>query len=437
MGEHVKIGRKIKQFWTPQFGSAARCEKPGGVGPMIRTSAVIVAGFLLVTSAAYVRALEAPPTADAATVLGSQSRGSNYQITAPVASDGLLQIFTVDSTYGQFTVGGRQLLNRRLGELAAMAALEKLSKSDVFVQSLAKSATSPVKFGRDLLVNPFGTVKQTVTGVSDAFGKVGAGVANPGQDPDGLASSALGVSTAKRQLAAELGVDPYTDFKPLASKLDEIATTVALGGLAPKAAFSAIGGGVGMAISWSGTAEGVRALVRDKTPAQLVEQNRQWMRNMGVDDRTAHAFLENDFYTLTDKTRLVSALNSLGQIGNRAVYIQRAATANYRDLAYFLVRRAEMIAEYQRASRGAVVQFVSAGGFPVNLLVNGRVLIVAPIDMLSWTDTPFKALAAISSGLRSGGRARPVDLRITGVATPEAQKELRGLGWTLAERTSH
>ena len=50
------------------------------------------------------------------------------------------------------------------------------------------------------------------------------------------------MSSAKRQLAAELGIDPYTDFKPLADKLDETATTMALGGLAPKAVFTAIGG---------------------------------------------------------------------------------------------------------------------------------------------------------------------------------------------------
>ena len=329
-------------------------------------------------------------------------RGENYEIVSPVRSDGLLQLFTVNSTYGRFTVAGRQLLNRRVNELSALANLERLNQTELFTQSLAKSAASPVRLGLDLLKNPFGTVEQTVSGVTEAFGKVTAGVANPGRDPDNIAASAIGVSSAKRQLAAELGVDPYTDFKPLADKLDETATTMALGGLAPKAAFTAIGGVTGTALSYTTSAEGMRALIRDKTPAQLVELNRQRLKQIGANERTIAAFLDNKFYTPADQTRLVDALNGLGRIKNRAVYVERAAGAHHRDLAFFLVRRAEMIANYQRTSGGMVVEFASANGFPVNLLADGRALIVAPIDALSWSETPLQALAAISSGVRAG-----------------------------------
>jgi hypothetical protein len=281
------------------------------------------------------------------------------------------------------------------------------------------------------LKNPFGTVEQTVSGVSDAFGKIGSGLSNPGADPDGLAASAIGVSSAKRQLAAELDVDPYTDFKPLADKLNDVATTIALGGLGPKAAFSLIGGGVGMAISYSSTAEDVRNLVRDKTPSQLFEHNAQLLRAMGVSDRTAAAFLDNDFYTLTDQTRIVTALHALGKVANRSVFIERAAGVHARDLAFFLVRRSEMIADYQRASGGQIVGFVSAGGFPVNIRADGRALMIAPIDLLAWSATPLQALAAISSALRSEGRGEAVELHISGTVTPRAQSALQSMGWTV------
>ena len=58
-----------------------------------------------------------------------------------------------------------------------------------------------------------------------------------------------------------------------------------------------------------------------------------------------------------------------------------------------------MIANYQRANGGMVVEFASANGFPVNLLADGRALILAPIDLLSWSETPLQALAAISTGV--------------------------------------
>lgn len=382
-------------------------------------------------------AIEAPPTANASAVLGAAAAGTNYQVAPLVRSDGFLEIFTVQSSVGTFTVSGRQLLNRRINELHAIAALDKLSKTDLFAQSLVKSAASPVKFGIDLLRNPFGTVEQTVSGVTDAFGKIGASAANPGGDPDNLAASAIGVSTAKRQLAAKLNVDPYTDFKPLSDKLNDIATTMALGGLGPKAAFSLIGGGVGMALSYSSTADGVRDLVRDKTPAQLIEINTQRLRAMGIDDRTAHAFLASDFYTITDQTRLIEALRQLGSVGNRSVFVERAAAVNARDLAFFLVRRAEMIADYQKANGGAIKQFVSANGFPVNTLANGHALIIAPIDLLAWSPTPLQALAAISSGLRANGKDNKVELRISGSATPAARVALKGMGWTISEAKSN
>jgi hypothetical protein len=382
-------------------------------------------------------AIETPPTANASAVLGILAKGGNYQVAPLVRSDGFLEIFTVQSTVGTFTVSGRQLLNRRINELNAIAALDKLSKTDLFTQSLVKSAASPVKFGIDLLRNPFGTVDQTVSVVTDAFGKIGAGATNPGGDPDSLAASAIGVSAAKRQLAAKLDVDPYTDFKPISDKLNDIATTMALGGLGPKAAFSLIGGGVGMALSYSSTADGVRDLVRDKTPAQLIEFNTQRLRAMGVDDKTAHAFLANDFYTITDQTRLIEALRQLGNVGNRSVFVERAADVNARDLAFFLVRRAEMIADYQKANGGAITQFVSANGFPVNILANGQAVIIAPIDLLAWSPTPLQALAAVSSGLRSNGKDNNVELRISGSATPGERLALKGMGWTVLEAKSN
>lgn len=410
--------------------------------PSTKRSAPIRAGtaFLLVAAVLSVGvlrpdalALEAPPVSDAASILGERVRGANYEIAGPVRSDGILQIFTVDSKYGRFVVSGRELLDRRIHELYAIAALEQLNETELFAKSLAKSATSPVKLGIDLLRNPFGTIEQTVSGVGEAFAKVKSGVSNVGSDPDSLVASAVGISTAKRQFAAELGVDPYTDFRPLADKLDEVASASALGGLAPKIAFSAIGGAAGTALSYSSSAEGVRALLRDKTPAQLMEINRDRLRKMGVSEATIQNFLENDFYTLSDRTRLVDALAGMSQVRNRAVYVDRAAAAYRRDLAYFLVRRAELIADYQRVAKGMVVEFVSVQGFPLNFLADGRALFLAPIDELAWSETPIQAVSALTEGLRSTVKTRKLELRITGRVTPAAREALTGMGWTVVE----
>ena len=136
---------------------------------------------------------------------------------------------------------------------------------------------------------------------------------------------------------------------------------------------------------------------------------------MGVNDRTIQNFLENDFCTPADRLRLVDALSGMSRVQGRPVFVERAAAANSRDFSYFLVRKAELITAYQK-SKGGIVQFVSFGGLPVNILANGRVLIIVPIDELSWSETPLKAMAVISDALHNGGRTRTGELQITGNA---------------------
>ena len=153
---------------------------------------------------------------------------------------------------------------------------------------------------------------------------------------------------------------------------------------------------------------------------------------MGVNDRTIQNFLENDFCTPADRLRLVDALSGMSRVQGRPVFVERAAAANSRDLSYFLVRKAELITAYQK-SKGGIVQFVSFGGLPVNILANGRVLIIAPIDELSWSETPLKAMAVISDALHNGGRTRTGELQITGQATPMARDALHSMGWTVVE----
>ena len=88
--------------------------------------------------------IESPPVASASAILGGQVRGSNYQIDNAVRSDGFLQIFELNTTYGRYQVQGRELLNVRLRELAAVAALERMNKSQVYLNAAAKAAKKPV-----------------------------------------------------------------------------------------------------------------------------------------------------------------------------------------------------------------------------------------------------------------------------------------------------
>jgi hypothetical protein len=372
---------------------------------------------------------ETEPAISAKEALGGAASGSNYRIQEPVTTDGLLRIYVIETRYGTFVVHGNALLLQRRKELSALDALEKQSRTEAFGNAMAKVATAPVELAGDLLSNPTGTVKRTVSGIGQVFGRVASGIKNIGGDPDGAAKSALGVSAAKRKLAFDLGVDPYTDFAPLAQQLDEFAKASALGGLVIKAGISFVPGAAGTALSVSSTVQGLGSLVRDKTPAQLLEINRARLGKL-VPANTAKRFLSNRQYTLADQTVIITALRQLGGVKNLKAYVDRLADANSRDLAVFLRARTELIAAYHQRT-GAIRRFVSIRGIPLSEQKDGSMMIMAPLDSVIWNDLVSKAFAAITSDIRKGGTNGRLVLAISGKVSGESARQLEQLGWSV------
>jgi hypothetical protein len=275
-------------------------------------------------------------------------------------------------------------------------------------------------------------VGNTISGVGNLFGRIASGVANPGADPDSLPAGLIGVSSAKRKLAYSLNIDPYTTFRPLAKALDDMATANALGGLAVTIGYAAVPGTAGLLLSRTTTANNVKNLVRDNTPAQLQDINRDRLRGMGVGSKTSRRFLSHKLYTPTDKTAVTAALHGMSGVKNRRLFIERAVNANTLDLAYFLRRRVEILARYQR-STGNLASFVLVRGFPLNQLRDGRILALVPLDELAWTKEAAGAFSAITEELRRLKVTPGAELHITGRATPMARKMLQSMGWTVIE----
>ena len=372
--------------------------------------------------------LENGPVASARQLLGEAAQGANYQVDDTVVSDGLLRSYSISTPYGQFSVHGDAFLTQRLRELAAVAELERESKSDAFGNAMAKALGAPVKTVGSLLKNPVGTVGKTISGVGQMFGRIAASAAHPGSDPGGAADALLGVSAARRQIAAELGVDPYTDFEPLDHSLEQMAKASAFGGLAVKVGFAAIPGGAGTVVSAASTSQSLQELIRDNTPAQLIDINTARLKKLGVSPKAISEFLGNKHFTPADQTAIVSALATMRGVKNPSAFVLRAAQADRRDLALFLRRRAEMTAAYQKET-GALASFVTIRGFPMNELKDGRILLLAPIDSLAWTAEVAGTAAAVTGDLRKLKAKPDPILAISGSPTAAAVRGFEELGW--------
>jgi len=394
-----------------------------------------LAALVAMSALAWAAALEQPPSFDAGKLLGPAAQGPGYKIASPVTSDGYLHNYTIQTPYGTFYASGDQMLAMRLKEIKALNALNKTASSQSFAQAVLKAGLSPVEFAGHLVTNPMGTVKNTFEGIGKTIDGIAAGIKNPNDPHESALASLSGEAQQEREIAYQYGVDPYTDFKPLADKLSSMATAAAAGKLAVSAAFIAIPGAAGTIVSNVSTASGLNDVIRDNSAAQLAELNKAKLVKLGIDKKEIKRLMKNSHYTPVDITVMADALARTGPVANMNVLVTRAAAATSRDIAYFIRKRFEMIAAWQQSHHDltAFVRF-DAAPFPLARTSAGGLAGIFPIDILSWTADTSRAITGVTKEARSQGMKGAKVLAITGTATPLALKELKRLGWKVEEK---
>src|SRR5690606_37040440 len=113
-----------------------------------------------------------------------------------------------------------QMLRIRVAELAALHRLETLSKEPQFIRGFSKQLEGTVSATGKAIMSPIKTLKQMPVGMKKFAGDIQA------QQAVGKVYGESGSSAhaqVKRELAAKLGVDPYTDNEPLQALLNDAA----------------------------------------------------------------------------------------------------------------------------------------------------------------------------------------------------------------------
>lgn len=392
----------------------------------LRLFLCLIVAFAATDVAAY--DLEPPTMQRPEQILGKRAKGPNYVVEGPVMGDGFLHNFKLRTEYGLEHIRGRRQLENRLKELAALHVLNGRSAVGSFGNGLANAVTSPFRFAGRLITSPAQTVGDTFSGVGEFFDRINSGINNSQHDRDGMLSSALGVSKGRRQLGYSLGVDPYTDFKPLAKRMSDLASASAVGEFAVAGALIFVPGAAGLAASGVTTASNVSTLVRDKTAAQLRDMNRKKLRKLGVDKKITERFLNNFLYSPSDHTAVVANISRLGHVRGLDAYVARLASAPNRDIAVFQRQRAEHLAIYD-SKVGRLSEFVIVKGFPFNRTETGKIIGVFPLDEFAWTDPSAKLIQTVTDELRRRGHFREAEFRITGAITPLARLKLETYGW--------
>jgi hypothetical protein len=149
---------------------------------------------------------------------------------------------------------------------------------------------------------------------------------------------------------------------------------------------------------------------------------------LNVSPDTVNRFVNNRAYTPADLLLTSRALARLNA-DNTQAFIDRAADANSRSVAFFERRRAELLSERGR-ELGGIVDFINVGGFALNRNRAGNVIALFPCDDIAWTAITERAVTAITRDLpRDGTVARNPILATNGAVTPMASREFQKLGW--------
>ncbi|WP_428643572.1 hypothetical protein [Roseibium sp.] len=391
--------------------------------------AAVLAGPALALSEQY----ETPPEQDPAAVLDGKQLGPGYAVLAPVRSDGFLRIYQVQTDLGVEQIEGDGLLKLRLFEIKVQIALESLKNDASFVDGLKQAAMKPVEFVESTVKDPVGTAKSTVSGVGRMFGRltkgVGEAVTGKGGSAADIAKSITGQARARRELAVELGADPYTFYKPLSEKLDETASVTTAGNWTVSAITSLLPGG--LIVNTARTADNFRTLLVDSTPSELADRTAAAFHKAGVSEKTIERLAANAFYTASEKAVIAYQLQAMPGVSGLDLIAAKVADADSRDLAYFQLRRVVLLETYNRevSSLGDIKM---VGGMPVALRRDGIAALVLPLDMVSWTQTVAQTFSGLHEGL--GGLPFPptgVDFLITGDLTRMAAERLASFGWEI------
>ena len=394
---------------------------------MTRTGFGLALAALLIATPAI--AAEKPPEATAKAILGDDVKGKNWTVAPTVHSDGFVDLFAVESPYGDFQVNGQRRMNQRLQELRALTALEDMSNAGVFVDAVKEAGLAPIRFGKDLVLDPVETTGNLVSGIGNMFDRAIDEVEHSGESRDSFVESVVGVKKAMRALAFKLKVDPYTDFTPLREGLEDVARVMAAGDISVSAAISAIPGGAGIAVSATSRASGLSNPIRDKSSAEIVAIVTTKLKALDVPDATIESFVKNTSYSPGDEYAIAEALETL-KADNSAAFVQRAALADSADLAKFHRYRAELLAK-QSARLGGIKEFYVVTEFALNRDADGRLVAAFPFDGLAWTEPVEKSLSALSRELATRGETKPPLFATTGKVSPVAQAELKKRGWKL------
>ena len=400
-------------------------------------------------------AFETPPVQQAAEALPARWLNSDlYTIDDTVMSDGYLNYYRIRSDYGDFDAASTLMLRIRIREIEALAKLDEISKTAVFLNAAADAGVGQLRTIRQFATHPIKTVAGIPAGIgrmftrykrqaSDGLDTAKELVARDDETVDGetaddddsavvavsetatfVAEGYFGVSRAERNWHRELRTDPYTSNAVLRKAIKSVAWADRLGRFGIKS--------VGVPkIPGVDVLSDVNEAVWSKDPYELQDLNRARLRDAGADETLIERFFEETSLSPTQQTLLIAAIADLEGAARRAGIVLQSLNALGETEARFFVQAAVMLAWYHR-NLAPLAEVSTQMSIPAGILESGSVVIVMAADRMYWNETIASAVHARMASLDDATDPTH-QLWLTGEVSERCRAELTALGWEIFE----
>lgn len=234
--------------------------------------------------------------------------------------------FSVTSPHGNYTVHGLTNLRKCLHEIDV---IEQLSASENTGSGMADGAVDSLKDTgtglKNIVVHPVDSAAGIGKGIGKLGGKIG-GIfrkKEEGEKGDGFLSS------TKREIAKQLGVDVYSRNAELQAKLDSMAKS-RMGGrgiVAVATFFVPVGFVVSAVMTVSNINSAADELVNDNDRADLFKMNKKALLGMGFPEEKVIRLLNHPYYTSREITYFRFYLETLKRVQGSEVLLDQALLA--------------------------------------------------------------------------------------------------------------
>jgi hypothetical protein len=439
---------------------------------------LLIANITITSAAnniAHAQRYEKPTILKASQLLpASLLKGPHHKVAERVTSDGYFNNYTIESKFGNMTVEGRELLEIRVGEMSALAELDKLASTDVFadaayksgkgivmapvklVEKTAKVVSDPQKMADTLSAIPDGAErlfswayrkgKSAAHAVSDAVSSdSGANEKDNKSDSDtskktsasevvdqgtNLGLKYIGYTKRQREWFRKLQVNPYTSNETLRDEIMRVAGIETAVGTAFK--FVPGLGLLGELATFNTWYERAEKLSLYEDPDTISKKNQKELLALGVSEELAKKFQSNKAYSPWSRRFISASLTALGpKVTGHSDFIRAACEATNEPSTLYFVSIGEAFEKMHAVT--PIKKLTASMYLPAAVTSSGVLYVPLPVDYLFWTEEVAGIFEDFDKRVLKPNNAKRAHVNIFGKASPLALERLKGMGVEVRE----